>query len=110
MKYHNLVIDGNNTFWRSAVICLKAMIEQEGEELSQMALDLVGKLGSIICGEADAVGYLYRKDKETHISFEGGGNSIKEARAPHLRGKNIIIATGNDDGSITTYWDRIYKD
>ena len=85
-------------------------IEQEGEELSQMALDLVGKLGSIICGEADAVGYLYRKDKETHISFEGGGNSIKEARAPHLRGKNIIIATGNDDGSITTYWDRIYKD
>ena len=85
-------------------------IEQEGEELSQMALDLVGKLGSIICGEADAVGYLYRKDKETHISFEGGGNSIKEARAPHLRGKNIIIATGNDDASITTYWDRIYKD
>ena len=84
-------------------------IEQDGQELSQMALDLVGKLGSIICGEADAVGYVYRKDNETHISFEGGDGTIKEARAPHLRGKNIIIATGNDDGNITTYWDRIYK-
>lgn len=83
-------------------------IEQDGQELSQMALDLVGKLGSIVCGEADAVGYLYRKENETHISFEGGEGTIKEARAPHLRGKNIVIATGNDDGSITTYWDRVY--
>ena len=85
-------------------------IEQDGQELSQMALDLVGKLGSIICGEADAVGYVYRKDNETHVSFEGGTGTIKEARAPHLRGNNIIIATGNEDGSLTTYWDRIYKE
>ena len=84
-------------------------IEQNGEELSQMALDLVGKLGSIVCGEADAVGYVYRKGNETHISFKGGDGTIKEARAPHLRGKDIIIATGNEDGTITTYWDRIYK-
>lgn len=84
-------------------------IEQNGEELSQMALDLVGKLGSIVCGEADAVGYLYRKGNETHISFKGGDGTIKEARAPHLRGQDIIIATGNEDGTITTYWNKIYK-
>lgn len=84
-------------------------IEQNGEELSQMALDLVGKLGSIVCGEADAVGYLYRKGNETHISFKGGDGTIKEARAPHLRGQDIVIATGNEDGTITTYWNKIYK-
>lgn len=84
-------------------------IEQNGEELSEMALDLVGKLSSIICGEADAVGYVYRKGNETHISFKGGDGTIKEARAPHLRGQDIIIATGNDDGTITTYWNKIYK-
>ena len=84
-------------------------IEQNGEELSQMALDLVGKLGSIICGEADAVGYMYRKGNETHISFKGGDGTIKEARAPHLRGEDIIIAIGNEDKTITTYWDKIYK-
>lgn len=83
-------------------------IEQNGEELSEMAIDLVGKLGAIICGEADAVGYIYRKENETHISFKGGDGTIKEARAPHLRGKDIVIATGNEDGTLTTNWDKIY--
>ena len=85
-------------------------INKEGEELSSMELDLVGKLSTIVCGEADAVGYIYRKKNETHISFEGGDNTIREARAPHLRGKNIIIADSDDDGNITTHWDLIYKD
>lgn len=85
-------------------------IDNNGEELSEMALDLVGKLSAIICGEADAVGLVYRKRNETHISFKGGDGSIKEARAPHLRGQDIVIAEGNDDGSITTYWDKVYKD
>ena len=84
-------------------------VDQNGEELSERALDLVGKLSSIICGEADAVGYLYRKGNETHISFKGGDGTIKEARAPHLRGKDIVIATGNEDGTITTDWKQIYK-
>lgn len=84
-------------------------VDQNGEELSEMALDLVGKLSSIICGEADAVGYLYRKGNETHINFKGGDGTIKEARAPHLRGKDIVIATGNEDGTITTDWKQIYK-
>lgn len=84
-------------------------VDNNGEELSEMALDLVGKLSSIVCGEADAVGLVYRKGNETHISFKGGDGSIKEARAPHLRGQDIVIATGNEDGTITTYWDKIYK-
>lgn len=84
------------------------MINKEGEELSEMSLDLVGKLANIICGEADAVGYVYRKKNETHISFEGGDNSVREARAPHLRGKNIVIAESDDNNDIKVYWDKIY--
>lgn len=84
------------------------MINKEGEELSEMSLDLVGKLANIICGEADAVGYVYRKKNETLISFEGGDNSVREARAPHLRGKNIVIAESDDDNNIKVYWDKIY--
>lgn len=85
------------------------MINKEGEELSEMSLDLVGKLANIICGEADAVGYVYRKKNETHISFEGGDNSVREARAPHLRGKNIVIAESDDNNNIKVYWDKIYS-
>lgn len=86
------------------------MINKEGEELSEMALDLVGKLGDIVCGEADAVGYVYRKKNETIISFEGGDNSVREARAPHLRGKKIVIAESDENNNITVHWDKIYLD
>ena len=86
------------------------MINKEGEELSEMALDLVGKLGDIVCGEADAVGYVYRKKNETIISFEGGDNSVREARAPHLRGKKIVIAESDENNDIKVHWDKIYLD
>lgn len=84
------------------------IINKDGEELSEMALDLVGKLGDIVCGEADAVGYVYRKKNETIISFEGGDNTIREARAPHLRGKKIVIADSDENNNVTVHWDRIY--
>ena len=87
-----------------------SITDKDGEEVNAKEIDLVGKLGKIICGMADAVGYVYRKDNETHISFKSGGDgTIMEARARHIAGKDIIIATGNEDGSIVTYWDRVYK-
>ena len=59
---------------------------------------------------ADAVGYVYRKGNETHISFKGGtSDTIMEARARHIAGKDIVIAEGNEDGTLTTHWDRIFK-
>ena len=87
-----------------------SITDKDGEEVNAKEIDLVGKLGKIICGMADAVGYVYRKDLDTHISFKSQGDgTIMEARARHIAGKDIVIATGNEDGSITTYWDRIYK-
>ena len=87
-----------------------SITEKDGQEVNAKEIDLVGKLGKIVCGMADAVGYVYRKDNETHISFKSGGDgTVMEARARHIAGKDIIIATGNPDGSITTYWDRVYK-
>ena len=84
------------------------MIDKDGEELTEMALDLVGKLGDIVCGESDAVGYVYRKKNETIISFEGGDNTIIEARAPHLRGNKIVVANSDENNNITVHWDRIF--
>lgn len=87
-----------------------SITEKEGQEVNAKEIDLVGKLGRIVCGLADAVGYVYRKNNETHISFKSGGDGTSmEARARHIAGKDIVIATGNEDGSITTYWDRVYK-
>ena len=84
--------------------------EKDGVEVSAKELDLVGKLSKIVCGLADAVGYVYRKGNETHISFKGGtSDTIMEARARHIAGKDIVIAEGNEDGTLTTHWDRIFK-
>lgn len=84
------------------------MINREGEELNEMTIDLTGKLGDILCGEADAIGYVYRKKNETHISFEGGENTIREARADHLRGKNVIVATSDENNKITVDMTKIF--
>lgn len=84
------------------------LINKEGEEMSEMALNLVGALADIICGEADAIGYVYRKKNETIISFEGGENAVKAARAPHLTEKKIVIADSDENNDLTFHWDRIY--
>lgn len=85
-----------------------SMINREGEEVSQLSIDLTGKLSDIVCGEADAVCICYRKKNETIFSFAGGDATIREARAPHLRGKNIVIAESDEDNNLTFHWDRIF--
>lgn len=75
-------------------------IKKNSEEMVEMAVDLAGKTGDIICGEADAVGYLYREGNKTFLSFEGGDNTIREARPLHLRGKKILVAESNEDNEV----------
>lgn len=76
-------------------------IKKNGEEMSEMAVDLAGKTGDIVCGEADAVGYLYRDGRKTFLSFEGGDNTIREARSAHLRGKKLCVAESNEANEVT---------
>ena len=68
--------------------------------MSEMAVDLAGKTGDIICGEADAVGYLYRDGNKTYMTVEGGENTIREARPIHLRGKKILVAESNEKNEV----------
>lgn len=85
-------------------------IQKNGEELSEMAVDLAGKLGDIICGEADAVGYIYREGKKTYISFEGGDNTIREARPLHLRGKKLEVIVSDDNNNLTIDTSKLFVD
>ena len=84
-------------------------INKEGKELSEMDLDLAGKLKRLVAADADALGYVYREKNKTIISFEGGEDAIVEARPKHLRGKKIVVAESGEDGNIITYMDKIYK-
>jgi len=84
-------------------------INKEGKELSENALDLSGKLANIMSAKADALGFIYRKKNKTILNFNGGDNSIVEARPFHLRGQEIVIAESDDKGNLTTHWDKIFK-
>lgn len=83
-------------------------IKKNGEEMSEMTVDLAGKLGDIICGEADAIGYIYRDGNKTFVSFEGGDNSIREARPLHLRGKKILVASSDENNDLTVDMSKIF--
>ena len=83
-------------------------IKVDGEEMSEMSVDLAGKLGDIICGEADAIGYIYREKNNTVISFEGGENTIREARPTHLRGRKFIVATSDEQNNVNVDLSKIF--
>ena len=76
-------------------------IRKEGQEMFEMAPDLAGKTADIICGESDAIGLIYREGNKTYVSFEGGDNTIKEARCPHLRGKRLLVAESDESNYVT---------
>lgn len=83
-------------------------IKVNGEEMSEMSVDLAGKLGDIICGEADAIGYIYREKNKTFISFEGGDNTIREARPLHLRGRKIQVAESDANNEVKVDMSKIF--
>ena len=83
-------------------------IQMNGVESSKLAVDLAGKLGDIICGEADAVGFVYREGKKTFISFEGGAGDIREARPLHLRGKSFVVGESDENNNLKMDMSKIF--
>lgn len=85
-------------------------IRKNGMDMTEMAVDLMGKTGDIICGEADAIGAVYREGNKTYISFEGGEGTIREARPLHLRGRKILVAESNENNELTVDMSKIFLD
>ena len=83
-------------------------INIDGEEITEMSIDLAGKLANIVAGEADAVGLVYRQDNKTFISFKGGDGTVKEARPLHLRGQVFQVAESDEDNNVTVDLSKIF--
>lgn len=83
-------------------------INKNAEEVTELSVDLTGKLADIVCGEADAVGLVYREKNKTFISFKGGDNTVKEARPLHLRGKVFQVAESDDNNQITVDLSKVF--
>lgn len=83
-------------------------IKRDGKEMSEMSVDLAGKAADIICGEADAIGMIYRAENKTYISFEGGDDTIKEARPLHLRGRKFCVAESDEQNNLKIDMSQIF--
>ena len=83
------------------------VIDDKGELVMAANIDLTGKIKSLICANADAIGYMYRKGNKTFLSFKSTDEVTCGARPEHLRNEEILI-TEYKDGVIETHWDKIF--
>tara|TARA_R110002124_G_scaffold122819_4_gene281393 strand:+ start:1935 stop:2633 length:699 start_codon:yes stop_codon:yes gene_type:complete len=67
------------------------MLEKKGKEVAVKDLDLTGKIKQITCAQADAVGYIFREDDKTMISFDSLDDITAGSRCEHLKGKTMPL-------------------
>ena len=65
------------------------MLEKKGKEVAVKDIDLTGKIKQITCANADAVGYIYREDDTTMVSFDSLDDIVAGSRCEHLKGKTM---------------------
>ena len=77
----------------------EAKIDKKGKEVAVKDLDLTGKIKNITCANADAIGYVFREDDKTMISFDSMGDIQAGSRCEHLKGQTFPLE-----------WDKIFID
>lgn len=83
--------------------------EKEGKEVVSRELALTGKLSSITCAHADAIGFLYREKDQGILTFVTNNTQVCGARPKHLRNTNIVISE-EINGELHTYWEKVFID
>jgi ABC-type glycerol-3-phosphate transport system substrate-binding protein len=83
-------------------------IDDKGEMVLAANIDLTGKIKSLICANADAIGYMYRKGNKTILSFKTSEEVTCGARPKHLTNEEIVVSELNEKGELEFHWDKIY--
>jgi len=84
-------------------------VDDKGEMVMAANIDLTGKIKSLICANADAIGYMFRKGNQTILSFKTTEEVTCGARPEHLRNEEIVISEMNDKSELVIHWDKVYK-
>ena len=85
-------------------------VDDKGEMVLAANIDLTGKIKSLICANADAIGYMFRKGNKTILSFKTSEEVTCGARPEHLRNAEIVVSEMNDKGEIEFHWDNVFVD
>jgi hypothetical protein len=83
------------------------VVDDKGEMVMAANIDLTGKIKSLICANADAIGYMYRKGNKTILSFKTNDEVTCGARPVHLRNEEVVVSE-MVDGVLTVSWDKVF--
>ena len=83
-------------------------VDDKGEMVLAANIDLTGKIKSLICANADAIGYMYRKGNKTILSFKTNEEVTCGARPEHLRNEEIVVTEMNESGGLEFHWDKVF--
>ena len=83
-------------------------VDDKGEMVMAANIDLTGKIKSLICANADAIGYMYRKGNKTILSFKTNEEVTCGARPEHLRNEEIVVTEMNESGELEFHWDKVF--
>lgn len=72
----------------------KKLADKTGDIATFTDISLIGKMGSILCAKADAIGYMYRSAEKANfgnlmVSFQTNESSVMGARQKYLAGKKM---------------------
>lgn len=84
------------------------VVDDKGEMVMSANIDLTGKIKSLICANADAIGYMYRKGNKVILSFKTNDEVTCGARPEHLRNAEIVVSEITEKGELEFHWDKIY--
>jgi hypothetical protein len=83
-------------------------VDDKGEMVMAANIDLTGKIKSLICANADAIGYMYRKGNKTILSFKTNEEVTCGARPEHLRNEEIVVTEMNEKGELEFNWNKVF--
>lgn len=83
-------------------------VDDKGEMVMSANIDLTGKIKSLICANADAIGYMFRRGEQTILSFKTNEEVTCGARPEHLRNEEIVISE-MINSELITHWEKVYK-
>ena len=83
-------------------------VDDKGEMVLAANIDLTGKIKSLICANADAIGYMYRKGNKTILSFKTSEEVTCGARPEHLCNEEIVLTEMTEQGDLKFHWDKVF--
>ena len=84
------------------------VVDDKGEMVMSANIDLTGKIKSLICANADAIGYMYRKGNKTILNFKTNEEVTCGARPEHLRNEEIVVTEMQENGELEFHWEKIF--